>query len=391
MSRTRNLDTLKLEGNSWNQFLKFLARKEQATRKSYEYSIRKYMNWLGCKDGNTDQILNGSDSLKIQEQLIDFIDVMRTAGRSQKALRVYYFALKGFLIWNDVTGINWMKIEEVVGEDIKKTFDEAYSYDQIEQILKFANLRGKVLILMMLSSGIRSGAIADMKLRDIQYIQKHKLYQIKVYNESDEHRYTSFLTPEASAYLQEYLNYRERICYEKLIPTSPLIREEFNSRTSRKINKDIPRPMTTNGIVTQIFRLVYKAGIRSEQNIFKLGSGKRHSNQLMHGLRKTFKEKCMSTQNMNPVIIEYLMGHLGSLGLEKDYYQPKDSALLAEYLKAVPSLTVNSVERERLRADKLEAENSEQKQTIAKAFEMYEAMRKEINEIRNERNGAGAK
>jgi integrase len=387
MSRTKDPDILKLEGNSWNQFLKFLAEREPATRKSYEYSIRKYMNWLGCKDGNTDQILNGNgDGRKIENRLIDFVDVMRAAGRSQKALRVYYFALKGFLTWNDVTGINWMKIEVVLGKGFKKTFDEAYSYDQIEQMLRFANLRGKVLILMMLSSGIRSGAIADMKLRDIEYISKHKLYQIKVYNESDEHRYTSFLTPDASAYLQEYLNYRERICHEKLISTSPLIREEFNSRTSRKVNKDLPRPMTTNGIATQIFRLVYKAGIRSEQNILKIGSGKRHSNQLMHGLRKTFKEKCMSAPNMNPVIIEYLMGHLGSLGLEKDYYQPKDSALLTEYLKAVPNLTLNSVERERLRADRLEAENSEQKQLMVKMIEMHEQMQNKINEI-EARNG----
>jgi integrase len=382
MSRTRNPDILKLQGNSWNQFLKFLAKREPATRKSYEYSIRKYMTWLGCKkDGNTDQILNGSDSRKIENRLIDFIDVMRTAGRSQKALRVYYFALKQFLTWNDVSGINWMKIELVLGKGFKKTFDEAYTYEQIEQMLKFANLRGKVLILMMLSSGIRSGSIADMKLRDIEYISKHKLYQIKVYNESDEHRYTTFLTPEASAYLREYLNYRERICHEKLKSTSPLIREEFNSRTSRKKNKNIPRPMSTNGIVTQIFRLVYKSGIRSEQNMFKLGSGKRHSNQLMHGLRKTFKEKCMSAPNMNPVIIEYLMGHLGSLGLEKDYYQPKDSALLSEYLKAVPNLTVNSVERERLRADRLEAESSEQKQLMNKMIEMHERMQKQIDKI----------
>jgi erythromycin esterase-like protein len=93
----------------------------------------------------------------------------------------------------------------------------------------------------------------------------------------------------------------------------------------------------------------------------------------------------MSAPNMNPVIIEYLMGHLGSLGLEKDYYQPKDSALLTEYLKAVPNLTLNSVEREKLRADRLEAESSEQKQIIAKTFEMYEAMRKEIDEMKNER------
>jgi integrase len=387
MSRTRNLDTLKLEGNSWNQFLKFLARKEAATRKSYEYSIRKYMNWLGCKDGNTDQILDGSDSHRIQQQLIDFIDIMRTAGRSQKALRVYYFALKSFLTWNDITGINWMKVEVVLGKGFKKTYDEAYSYDQIERMLRFANLRGKVLILMMLSSGIRSGSIADMKLRDIEYIPKHKLYQIKVYNESEEHRYTSFLTPEASGYLTEYLNYRERICHEKLKPTSPVIREEFNSRTSRKKNKDIPHPMSTNGIATQIFRLVYKAGIRSEQNIFKLGSGKRHANQLMHGFRKTFKEKCMSAPNMNAVIIEYLMGHLGSLGLEKDYYQPKDSALLAEYLKAVPNLTVNSVERERLKVNRLEAESSEQKQLMVKMIEMHEQMQRQISEMRAQ-NGA---
>ena len=42
---------------------------------------------------------------------------------------------------------------------------------------------------------------------------------------------------------------------------------------------------------------------------------------------------------MNRLNVEYLLGH--TIGLNSNYYRPTEQELLIDYLKSVPSLTIN--------------------------------------------------
>jgi hypothetical protein len=77
----------------------------------------------------------------------------------------------------------------------------------------------------MASSSCRIGAIPDLRLSALKYIEKYYLYQVTFYENTKE-EYYSFTTPEFSKYLREYLDFRKR-SGERLIPQSPLIRNDF--------------------------------------------------------------------------------------------------------------------------------------------------------------------
>jgi DNA repair exonuclease SbcCD ATPase subunit len=82
-----------------------------------------------------------------------------------------------------------------------------------------------------------------------------------------------------------------------------------------------------------LLRALYVQGIRSD---LKDGEN-RHEFKGAHGMRKFYKTR--AEQVMLRTNVEYLIGH--SLGVSSSYYKPSEFELLTDYLKAVPSLTIN--------------------------------------------------
>ena len=96
---------------------------------------------------------------------------------------------------NDVR-INKEKIGKFIGEPIRKTNDRAYTHEEIKLIIDTCDLRLKVFILLLASTGMRVGAIPSLKLRHLQRLDS--LYMLTVY-ENTKDQYITFCTPEASA------------------------------------------------------------------------------------------------------------------------------------------------------------------------------------------------
>jgi hypothetical protein len=76
-----------------------------------------------------------------------------------------------------VTALEQQQQEEEVVEE-----DRPYSRDEIHVMLRSANdIRAKIIILLISSSGMRIGAIPLLKLRILVKVEKLGLYQISVY------------------------------------------------------------------------------------------------------------------------------------------------------------------------------------------------------------------
>ena len=56
--------------------------------------------------------------------------------------------------------------------------DKSYTRQEISKLLEFADLRMKVAILVMVSTGIRVGGLACLKIKDLEYIEQYKLHSI---------------------------------------------------------------------------------------------------------------------------------------------------------------------------------------------------------------------
>lgn len=210
---------------------------------------------------------------------------------------------------------------------------DAYGHE-VWDYFKYRTARAPI-VLTMVSSGIRVGAWDFLHWEDIEPIQQDgelAAAKITVYRgETDQ--YFSFITPEAYRALKEYMDFRER-SGEKISPSSPLMRDIWYGDRLGRRGHEAKRPVRiqAGGVKRLVEDAIYNARIRKP-----LEKGKRrHEFQALHGFRKFFKSTC--EKNIKTLHAEILLGH--NIGLNANYYRPKEEDLLTDYLKAIPSLTL---------------------------------------------------
>jgi len=195
---------------------------------------------------------------------------------AHKTLCNYYAGLKKFYKVNDIV-INDHKVTRYFGEKKRTVKDVAYTHEEIQQMLKFCNERMKMIILLMSSTGMRLGAITDLKLKHLEKIENS--YKFTIYENAQE-EYTTFCTPECAEAIDTYLDYRKRFG-EPLGPESPLLRENFDPND--KIAVKYPRQIKSDTIGKLIIHILEISGLRQPN---KSGRYKRQPKSRTHGFRK---------------------------------------------------------------------------------------------------------
>ncbi|MGA7899170.1 MAG: site-specific integrase, partial [Nitrososphaeraceae archaeon] len=262
----------------------------------------------------------------------------------------YLAPIAHFYEMNDTT-IKWKKLKKFKAKHYNVIEDKPYSREQIKTLIDAAPLRDKCIILLMSSAGLRRGAIQYLRMRDLTKISKYQLYKVNVYKKEQE-SYTTFSTPECARFIDQYLEWRQRLG-EQLKPDSPLLRISFDSVT--QINR--PKTVSSTVVGTMIFSLLDTTGVRAPSE-----TGKRTELMLTHGFRKFFKTTCINA-GMNPLYSEYVMGHRS--GLTKSYFKPTDMELLEGndktqgYIAAINDLTINEECRLHKKIDELTKKKDE--------------------------------
>jgi integrase len=67
--------------------------------------------------------------------------------------------------------LNWKKIKRVLPKVRRYALDRIPTIDEIQSIVEVADIRGKALTLILISSGIREGAIEQLKVSDYTRIK----------------------------------------------------------------------------------------------------------------------------------------------------------------------------------------------------------------------------
>ncbi|HEY7082981.1 MAG TPA: hypothetical protein VH500_25085, partial [Nitrososphaeraceae archaeon] len=127
--------------------------------------------------------------------------------------------------------------------------DRAYTHQEIFQILKACDVRSRVLVLLLCSSGMRVGAARTLQIGDLTEMTLdgvNLLYRIQVYARTRD-RYYTFCTPECYKAIQEYMEYRVA-SGESITNNSkaPLIREQFNTDDPFRLN--VPKTLSDDAI-----------------------------------------------------------------------------------------------------------------------------------------------
>ena len=162
-------------------------------------------------------------------------------------------AVRLFLEMNDVA-MNWKKIKRMLPMIRRYALDRVPTLDEIRDILDAADIRGKALTLVLVSSGIREGAVPSLCVSDYSKLRAlpipdtgsggmnlpsnssngarnpsiHEIVagKLVIYHGEPE-SYSAFISPEACIALDKYLDFR-REHGEEINEPSPLFRDKFD-------------------------------------------------------------------------------------------------------------------------------------------------------------------
>lgn len=249
-------------------------------------------------------------------------------------------AIKTFLEANDID-LNWRKIKRLYPAPVKRSGSSAYTTEDVKKMLDVTSqIRNKAIIHFLASSGVRIGSLPELKLKHVRDMPLG-CKMITVYEDSIE-EYQTFLTPEASKILDDYLEQRKSN-HEVLTGESPLFRERY------QLGISIPKPISKRAIQGVLTRAVNNSNIRGQK---KNG---RYSEQLAHGFRKRFDTILKLNKAVNDNIVEKMMGR--KRGLDGTYLQPTIDQMFKEFKNGIIDLTVDNSERLMVEKEKLELNN----------------------------------
>jgi integrase len=354
--------------------------KSPVTKAAYSYAFSKYMKHL--KLDNPDDLLKNKDNPKfIQDQIIEYMIYLknppcslRYATRSQ-----YLAAIMTFYELNEVI-LNKKKIYRYLGEEERPIENRGYTSQEIAEMLEFCDERIRAIILFLASTGVRIRAIIDLKIEDLTNIPEYEIHQVRVYATAKE-RYFTFTTPEASKAITTYLNYRET-CGERLKPSSPLFRNQFNRIDPDSVHNS--QPIRLRALEWLISQTIQKSGLRTverQTEIHESHGRIRKNVRLTAGFRKFFDTQLIYAR-VEPRTKEMFMGH--SIGLDDHYFTPGENYILQEYLKAVDYLTINEENRLRKEVKELTSRQSEIKVIEEKREQEMKLMREEMKQQYNQ-------
>jgi len=316
--------------------------KTKATQEKYLYYLKRFKDFYKLKD--YDSMLT-IEQKQLQIMVEDYVMMLKKKV-SPNSVNTYMAGINAFFETNDVE-LRWKKIRRLYPAKVKKTGGKMWTTEEIDLMLKSTrDIRQKALIHFLTASGVRRGAIPDLKIKHISKIED--CYSISVYEDSIE-EYTTFIHSEAAFWLDKYLEKRKNDG-EHLDKNSPLFRKSYQLGIQKAL------PMNDELILRSIWYVIKKSGLRAGQ---EKKSG-RYETQTNHGFRKRWNTIVENTDGIKIILAEKMMGHsIKSIPMAEIYNLPTTEMLFEEYKKAIPELIIDPTEKQKFEIHNLELEKSE--------------------------------
>jgi len=282
------------------------------------------------------------DPKVIDKHLEDYVLHLSTRKIKGISIRGY---LKPIYLFLDVNRIQYFPkaINRLIPKDkTKKGSSKPFTDKDIQNMLDYTNsTRNKALVLFFSSIGGRPAVLTDPILCFKHlHSMPHGCKAVLMYANSDE-EYWGFLTPEAATALEVYRDERIRKG-EVITQDSPLF------VIGRK-NRFKDEPYLSIPALNSIFE-----NLEKKSHIEKVKVGNRYDKALLYGFRKRFNTILKLDSKVNSNIAEKLLAHKN--GLDGVYLKPTREECFAEFLKAIPELTVSKAEKLSLKLAKSESE-----------------------------------
>jgi integrase/recombinase XerD len=312
----------------------------KASLKTYKFGLNRFTNYYKLKSGDA---LLTIEPKKLQVMIEDYVSDLKILV-SPNSISTYMKGVEHFFVMNDFI-LNWKKIHKLYPDTIKKAGGNAYTTQDIQNMLKLAkNLKLIALIHVLASTGARIGAIPELKLKHMKDLTDG-CKTILFYPDS-KFEYHGFLTPEASKAIDNYFDQRKRDG-EYLIQDSPLFRAKY-------VIGSLKAKHCTVGSLKNLVRKIVSKSVTREK------IGRRHNKDMNHSFRKRFNTILKNNISANRSLSEKLMSHeVKAIPLDSTYHDPDIDVLFNEFKKHISNLTIDDKQR-------LEEENKIKDETIKK-------------------------
>jgi len=316
--------------------------KSKYSLKTYKYHLEKFLGFSKIKD--FDSLLRLDDEA-IQVLLENYVMHLKNKGLTASSIKSYLCSPELFFDVNKRT-FHRKILHRMIPEPDKEGNDLPYTTEDIQKMLKATtSKRLKALIHFLASTGSRPNVIVDPVLQFKHlYPMSFGCRAILLYAGSKYEQW-SFLTPEANAVFQEYMEER-MLEGEKITPESPIF------ATQKKFKDQKVKPLSNEASHIAIYYIVQKARIE------RIKTGNRYDKGMNVGFRKRFNTILKLENSLNASIAEKLMGHKGVFALDKHYLKPTRDQCFHEFVKAIRELTIDPTERQKVKIKQLEEEKS---------------------------------
>jgi len=280
------------------------ALKSKDVQRQYPSLLERFLNFVRIEGSIEEQSnalykLGRENNQLLQSHLIKYCIFQKERIKkneiSEGTLRNYLKPIKLFFEMNDIV-LPWKKIVKGLPSPKQAADDRCPTKEEISKLLDFEDRRIRVIVLVMLSSGIRVGAWNWLKWKHVTSIYDPNngylvAAKLQVYVRENE-EYFTFITPEAYIALKDYIDFRQ-LHGEKITGESWLIRDTWQKIDKRHGHRiglaKFPKKMDSEGIR----RMIYDAW-KIQGVIEKLDSENRsHEFKSSHGFRKFFETHTM--------------------------------------------------------------------------------------------------
>jgi len=278
------------------------------TKLTYLKALKKFADYKNIQ--NFDEFLNEVKQKQNQNEIYkEYALYLAGLNLAPKSVAAWTSALKKFF------NANGLKVDIDVPIKVFNIHEDTLpTKEELRAIVNESDLRTKVIILMLASSGMRVGELHNLKLSDVDLSKEIPLIKIKGTEAKERKSRITFITPEAKKFLEEYLEKRKMVG-EELNENSPLIANENGSKMSYQ---------NLQYILEKAFKKFAKK------------VGKRY-NLHAHCLRKWFKTQLIASGVPAP-IVDRLMGHQRYLAQEYELYT--EDQLREWYSKGMKALYI---------------------------------------------------
>jgi integrase len=279
---------------------------------------------------------------QVKKQLIGFRKLLENGDYAPITVKSYMAGVRSFYRVFDIDLPTLPKAGEKARPQKKRL--DVPDKDEIREVLKVCDLREKAIILVGLSSGLSANEISNLKLDTFKkgYDPETEITTLDLRREKVGFDFITFLTPEATRAVWDYLAYRDREIHargtvrKQQLEKQRTVEGGYLFITNQVANDylidyDEKHRRITTSVVSKIYRAIArKAGRTSPSGDWnKIRS---------HNMRKMFNSALINAGCDN-FYIEYWMGHTLN-DTQAAYFRANPEQMKERYQQYIPYLTI---------------------------------------------------